>query len=110
MLLRLFCLVGLAIIGGAIVSAGNNAGWQIGTELPAIPPGTIPLILVALAVVVLYFLPTSIATRRELASGTGALFLVNLLFGWTLIGWLACLLWAALGQTRQQAAFYARGG
>ena len=58
-------------------------------------------------VIVLYFLPSFIAYKRELAS-LAPLFVVNLLLGFTVIGWFACLLWAALGQTRDQATFYAR--
>lgn len=61
-----------------------------------------------LMLLMLYLLPTSIASRRQLACGTGLIFLLNLCIGWTIIGWLVCLLWAALGQTKAEADFYAR--
>lgn len=54
--------------------------------------------------VALYFLPTIIARTRDMASG-GGLFWVNLLFGWTMIGWVLCLFWALLGRTRAQIAY-----
>lgn len=40
----------------------------------------------------LYFLPTIIAIRRG-HRATG-IFVLNLLFGWTVIGWIAMLAWA----------------
>lgn len=54
---------------------------------------------------ILYLLPWLIAKGRDM-QGTGALLFVNLFFGWSGIGWVACLLWAALGQTKAQKRFY----
>jgi hypothetical protein len=48
--------------------------------------------------VLLYFLPTLIAANRG-HQITGIL-LLNLLFGWTAIGWIALLLWALLTAPR----------
>jgi TM2 domain-containing membrane protein YozV len=59
-------------------------------------------VLIALAI---YFLPTIIGSRRGLAS-QGGLFFVNLILGWTIIGWLACFIWAATGATVAQDRFY----
>ena len=59
-------------------------------------------LLIALAI---YFLPTLIGHQRKMAV-RGTLLLVNLLLGWTLVGWFVCLIWAALGQTDDQVAFY----
>jgi len=41
----------------------------------------------------LYFLPTLIASGRHLPERTG-IFLLNLFFGWTLIGWVIALIWS----------------
>lgn len=41
----------------------------------------------------LYFLPTLIALLRGHHNGF-AIFLTNLLFGWTIIGWLITLIWS----------------
>lgn len=60
----------------------------------------------ALILINLYFVPFYIARHRKVETA-GLLFLINAVFGWTLVGWFACLLWAALGQTEAQAAFYA---
>jgi hypothetical protein len=43
----------------------------------------------------LYFLPTIIA--RDKADVMG-IFLVNLLFGWTVIGWIIALIWACAAE------------
>jgi hypothetical protein len=53
----------------------------------------------------LYFLPTIIAGKRGVNAGF-ALFFVNLFVGWTVVGWIVCLIWAASGATRAQDAFY----
>lgn len=39
-----------------------------------------------------YFLPTILALHRRNAAG--GMFVLNLLFGWTGIGWLALIAWA----------------
>lgn len=62
----------------------------------------VPTLIIS-AIVGFYFLPSIIATGRKIESAD-SLVLVNLLFGWTLIGWIACLLWAIIGKgkdTRQ---------
>jgi hypothetical protein len=48
------------------------------------------VILLALGIFV-YFLPSFIAASKQNA---GAIFTLNLLLGWTLIGWVAALIWA----------------
>jgi hypothetical protein len=47
---------------------------------------------------ILYFLPTFIAAHR--GHQITGIFLLNLLFGWTGIVWLALLLWAMLSAPR----------
>lgn len=42
---------------------------------------------------VIYFLPTVIANSRRNPK-SNAIFLVNLLTGWTMLGWIAVLIWA----------------
>jgi Superinfection immunity protein len=46
----------------------------------------------------LYFLPTIVAHSRHSVSATG-ITIFNLLFGWTGIGWIVCLLWAGLSSS-----------
>jgi len=45
--------------------------------------------------VLLYFLPTIIARDKH---DVLAIFLVNLLFGWTVIGWFIALIWACAAE------------
>jgi Superinfection immunity protein len=49
--------------------------------------------LVLLAAVVVYFLPAIIADARE-REDAFALTIFNVLFGWTVIGWIAAFVWA----------------
>jgi T4 superinfection immunity protein len=48
----------------------------------------------------LYFVPAFIAFRAK-HSNAGALFALNLLLGWTVIGWIVALVWAMM-KTQQQ--------
>lgn len=40
-----------------------------------------------------YFLPTMIALARQHQNGL-AIFILNLLLGWTMFGWIVALVWA----------------
>jgi hypothetical protein len=51
--------------------------------------------LVVLAVI--YFIPYGLAHSRKHPSRTG-IGLLNLLLGWSIIGWLVALIWAASGR------------
>lgn len=51
--------------------------------------------------VAMYFLPAIVAHHRQHVS-SGAIFLVNLLLGWSIIGWVICFAWACSGNTRQR--------
>ncbi len=50
-------------------------------------------ILLIIAGFVFYFLPTIVAGNRETKGFAGVL-IVNLLFGWTILGWIVALVWA----------------
>jgi hypothetical protein len=54
------------------------------------PVGLVILVIGALC---LYFLPALIATARE-HHNAGAVFALNLLLGWTLLGWIGAIVWA----------------
>jgi Superinfection immunity protein len=45
-------------------------------------------------------LPSIVAGQRGKAEGQEVILFVNLFFGWTVLGWLACLIWAAAGRTK----------
>ena len=46
------------------------------------------LIIIALLI---YFFPTMVAGRHH---NSGAIFVLNLLLGWTFVGWVVALVWA----------------
>jgi hypothetical protein len=52
----------------------------------------------------LYFLPTIVAALRSHPSA-GAIFAINLFFGWTFIGWIICLVWAASDANRHNGRY-----
>jgi Superinfection immunity protein len=49
----------------------------------------------------LYFLPTILAAKQ--GHDVAPILLLNLFFGWTVIGWFAMLLWALLSTPRYYA-------
>jgi hypothetical protein len=55
--------------------------------------GFFAIILLFIAALLLYFLPALVAERRRHPNRT-SIGVLNLLLGWTLIGWVAALVWA----------------
>ena len=49
--------------------------------------------LIILVLLALYFLPTVVALKRDHPS-KGGIIVVNILLGWTFIGWVVSLAWA----------------
>ena len=50
-------------------------------------------IFILLIILFFYFLPTIMASSRN-HNNAGAIFALNLLFGWTFIGWAIAFIWA----------------
>ncbi len=65
--------------------------------------GSTATILMLMAVVVIYMLPTLIAFGREHPRRQD-LAVANILLGWTLIGWVAVFLWATLAHVEDELA------
>lgn len=42
---------------------------------------------------IFYFIPTAISKQRD-TEHDGMIFFINLVFGWTVLGWIAALIWA----------------
>ena len=49
----------------------------------------------------IYFLPSVIASSREHHNSV-ALFFANLLTGWTVIGWVVCLVWSLTNKSEEK--------
>ena len=48
-----------------------------------------------------YFIPSVIASKRGHKSVI-SIFLTNLFFGWTIIGWIVCIVWSSSSHTHEQ--------
>jgi hypothetical protein len=55
----------------------------------------------------LYFLPSVIAHNKR---DFGGILVVNLLFGWTIIGWIIALIWACAAETKPHILVVAGAG
>ena len=56
----------------------------------------------------IHFLPTIVAALRQ-GRNTLWIFLLNLFFGWTLIGWIVALIWAFRDEPRWAARYVPYG-
>lgn len=63
--------------------------------------GTTMLLGAAAAVLALYLLPTIIATKRRHRQ-TGPIAIINLLLGFTLVGWIVALAWSVSADTKKE--------
>lgn len=52
-----------------------------------------------IVLLIVYFLPSIIASAKD-RRNSKAIFLTNLLLGWTLVGWIAAMAWAFNGDPR----------
>jgi hypothetical protein len=60
-------------------------------------------VIVLVLILVIYMLPTLVAYSRE-HPHRAVLAVFNIFLGWTLIGWIAVFLWAALAPAEEQLA------
>jgi uncharacterized membrane protein YqaE (UPF0057 family) len=56
-----------------------------------------------LLIVLAYLSPTLVALLRSCKGSFGGILTLNLLLGWTVLGWLIALIWAASAETMEQA-------
>lgn len=59
-------------------------------------------LIVFVSFLFIYLLPTYIAHQRN-HRGTLSIFLVNLVLGWTLLFWFACLVWSVNSNVESRA-------
>src|ERR687891_492371 len=65
------------------------------------------VIVIVLLAISFYFLPSMIASIRHSEHGAG-IFWVNFLFGWTVLGWIAALIWAVTEKVEDRAITVSR--
>jgi hypothetical protein len=80
--MRFASLVWLAIIGITFIKSHPT-------------PGDIRMIILVGICAVIYFAPAIVAAMRSHRQ-TAAIVLLNLFLGWTLVGWVVALVWAAM--------------
>ena len=85
-LLPLFCI---AVTSGLILP---NRAWAAQSAFDSVLI-TLALIVLILVILLVVFIPTIVAFRRE-HPNRWLIFVVNLAFGGTVVGWVAALVWA----------------
>ncbi|MDR1920825.1 MAG: superinfection immunity protein [Candidatus Adiutrix sp.] len=61
----------------------------------------IKIIILICIILAIYFIPYSVAKSRH-HNGKTAILVVNLLFGWSVIMWIVCLVWACNGNVNRE--------
>lgn len=51
--------------------------------------------------ILVYFIPTLVAWKAD-KENSNVIFLLNLFTGWSLIGWIAALIWAGVDKKREE--------
>jgi Superinfection immunity protein len=87
---------GIAFVAFVVISA-FVLRWILNTE-PAVIEAIVGIVG-AVLLTALYSLPAIIAYRK-LQPNRVSILLVNLIFGWTVIGWFVALLWATAKPTQ----------
>jgi hypothetical protein len=82
-------LVTFILVVVTFIRHPESAGMGWGEVLGGVAGGLVALIVIGAA----YFLPTIVAPRRG-HHQTMAISVLNLLLGWTVLGWIAALVWA----------------
>ena len=59
--------------------------------------------VISALIIVVYFVPALIANLRD-TENVEAILLVNLVFGWTVLGWIAALIWAIVEKLKVKSA------
>ena len=59
------------------------------------------IILLSAGALVIYFVPTIVARLRH-HHQRAAIFVLNLFLGWTLLGWVAALVWSATAVSEEE--------
>jgi predicted permease len=83
-------ICGLALIAAMTVIANR----LLSALFAGYSPDPRWVVLAILTIPPVYFLPSILAASKGHPHGP-PIFLVNILLGWTIMGWLACLVWAA---------------
>lgn len=77
-------------------SAVQAGGSVIGGIIPII----IPIVILGLLGLFIYFIPSLVANKRQHIQKTSIL-LLNIFLGWTFVGWVVALIWATLKDKNQ---------
>ena len=85
-------VTGISLAIFVLLAVADAAWW--GT-------GIFAMLLISVGALLVYFMPAYIACTRRHRNAAGVVIL-NLAFGWTLIGWIAALIWA-VHQEKQTA-------
>ena len=77
--------------GGRVIVTSPSTRGKISMDEPFI------WVLIGLAILGLYFIPSMVASERKHPQLL-AIFMLNLFLGWSILGWVVALVWACMNQ------------
>lgn len=80
----------------AVMALGSREAVAQGATVPETGLGVGGVLFFLVAGGILYFLPALVGMRKR---NSGAIFILNLLLGWTALGWIIALVWACCADT-----------
>jgi hypothetical protein len=89
------CLTSTGFVPAPALSAAKPTVSRLSSDSGL---GVLALLLILLGISI-YFMPLALALHRQCKS-SGGVAVVNIFLGWTFIGWVVALAWAASGETR----------
>jgi hypothetical protein len=89
------CCAAFVLLATACADAQSQAGTDAGT--------VISVGIVIVISILMYFLPAIIASKKKKRNAT-AIGVLNLLLGWTVVGWIVSLIWALTNDLPQAEA------
>ena len=90
----------LTILGLLLLGYGWINAWDVRIKHLVGDMGGMFVMTVVISLVFFYFLPSVSADVRNVQHAA-AIALINLFFGWTVLGWLAALIWAVVEKVQE---------
>lgn len=105
-IVRLFAFMGALAIGGILFAVADGSHWTPPPPFEALGSGLTAVFTVLVTVaglVFVYLLPSIVAFGRHKHNAV-AITALNVLLGWTLLGWVAAFVWSLTTDKPQTAS------
>ncbi len=100
--IAIIMLIFLGIVNNCMASSVEIAPMK-DTVTSMVITGVLTVVIIGITALIIYLIPTFIACKRKHTNKV-AIILINILLGWTFIGWVGCLIWACIDNKSNKAS------